>query len=268
VDQTTISLQEQIMDKQNVMFNLDDTLVECNKYFKIVINQFANLMVQWFQDDHITAEQVKQKQLELDLASVAQYGITSEHFPQSFVDTYAYFCASKGRSVDPSLMEQLEQLGKSVYDYMAEPLPDMYETLQQLKQDGHDLFLHTAGDEAIQKKKIAQLELSVYFENRIFVSRYKNTEALGRIVAEMHFDPRETWMIGNSLRTDIVPGLELGVQVIYIPAPEEWLYNLTEIDLIPTGAFLTLPSLKMVPNAIREYVGQNSSYKIKGGSYT
>jgi putative hydrolase of the HAD superfamily len=268
MDVNNISLQEPIMDKQNLLFNLDDTLVECNKYFKMVIDQFANLMVEWFREDHITAEQVKQKQLELDLTSVAQYGITSKHFPQSFVDTYAYFCASTGRAVDRLLAEQLEQLGKSVYDYVAEPLPDMYETLKQLKEDGHDLFLHTAGDEAIQKKKIAQLELSAYFENRIFISRYKNTEALGRIVAEMHFEPTETWMIGNSLRTDIVPGLELGVQVIYIPAPEEWQYNLTEINLVPKGAFLTLPSLKLVPEAIREYVGQNSSYKIEGGSYT
>jgi putative hydrolase of the HAD superfamily len=268
MDEYNNSLQEQIMDKQNLLFNLDDTLVECNKYFKMVIDQFAKLMVEWFHDHRITVEQVKQKQLELDLTSVAQYGITSKHFPQSFVDTYAYFCASTGRTMDRFLAQQLEQLGRSVYDYAAEPLPNMHETLKQLKQDGHELYLHTAGDEAIQKKKIAQLELSVYFENRIFISRYKNTEALGRIVAEMHFEPSETWMIGNSLRTDIVPGLELGVQVIYIPAPEEWQYNLTEIKLVPRGAFLTLPSLEMVPTAIREYVGQNSSYKIKGGSYT
>jgi putative hydrolase of the HAD superfamily len=244
------------MKKQNVLFNLDDTLVECNKYFRMVVEQFSVLLVDWFRDYHISAEQIRQKQLELDLASVAQYGITSKHFPQSFVDTYAYFCAAHGIMPDPNRIAQLERLGKSVYDFIAEPLPDMYETLKQLKREGHDLFLHTAGDELIQRKKIAQLQLSAYFENRIFISRYKNTEALGRIINEMHFDPTETWMIGNSLRTDIMPGLELGVQVIYIPVTEEWQYNITHVDVEPRGAFLTLPSLKMVPDAIRNYANQ------------
>jgi putative hydrolase of the HAD superfamily len=231
-------------------------LVECNKYFRMVIEQFSVLLVDWFREYNISAEEVRQKQLELDLASVAQYGITSKHFPQSFADTYAYFCAAYGITADPNRIKQLKRLGKSVYDFIAEPLPDMYETLKQLKREGHDLFLHTAGDESIQKKKIAQLQLSAFFENRIFISRYKDTEALGRIMNEMHFDPTETWMIGNSLRTDIMPGLELGVQVIYIPATEEWQYNITNIDVEPWGTFLTLPSLKMVPDAIRTYANQ------------
>jgi putative hydrolase of the HAD superfamily len=242
--------------KQNVLFNLDDTLVECNKYFRMVIEQFSVLLVDWFRDYQLSAEAVRQKQLELDLASVARYGITSKHFPQSFADTYAYFCAVYGIIPDPFRIKQLRRLGRSVYDFVSEPLPDMYETLTQLKQEGHDLFLHTAGDEAIQRKKIAQLQLSAYFENRIFVSRHKDTQALGRILNQMHFDPTETWMIGNSLRTDIMPGLELGVQVIYIPATEEWQYNMTNVTVEPRGAFLTLPSLKMVPDAIRSYTSQ------------
>jgi putative hydrolase of the HAD superfamily len=245
-----------MMKKQNVLFNLDDTLVECNKYFRMVVDQFIVLLVDWFREYNVTAEEIRQKQLELDLASVAQYGITSKHFPQSFVDTYAYFCAAKGITPDRNRITHLKRLGKSVYDFIAEPLPDMYETLKQLKREGHDLFLHTAGDESIQKKKIAQLELSVFFENRIFISRFKDREALGRIINEMHFDPTETWMIGNSLRTDIMPGLELGVQVIYIPATDEWQYNMTHVDVVPRGTFLTLPSLKMVPNAIRNYANQ------------
>jgi putative hydrolase of the HAD superfamily len=244
------------MDNQNILFNLDDTLVECNKYFKMVVDQFAHTMAEWFQDHRITVDQIKQKQLEFDLKSVAQYGITSEHFPQSFVDTYAFFCASFGMKMDPTRAKQLEQMGKSVYDYAAEPMPDMYDTLEQLKQDGHKLYLHTAGDEAIQQKKIAQLELSVFFENRIFISRFKNTAALSHIVTSMRFEPTETWMIGNSLRTDVMPGLELGVQVIYIPVAEDWQYNMVNIDRISQGKFLTLASLKMVPEAIRDYVQQ------------
>jgi putative hydrolase of the HAD superfamily len=244
------------MKKQNVLFNLDDTLVECNKYFKLVIKQFADMLGDWFRDGAISLEQIKQKQVELDLASVSQNGITSLHFPLSFVYTYVYFCELTRTKVDASKVELLERLGKSVYEFAAEPLPDMYETLQELKQEGHELYLHTAGDEAIQRNKIAQLQLAAYFDNRVFISKFKNTTALQHIVEQMQFDPKETWMIGNSLRTDILPALELGVQTIYIPAAVEWQYNVIEINVQPRGAFLTLPSLKEVPETIREYVVQ------------
>ncbi|MNN57615.1 hypothetical protein D3C81_1726100 [compost metagenome] len=64
-------------------------------------------------------------------------------------------------------------------------------------------------------------------------------------------------MVGNSLRTDIIPGLEQGTHVIYIPAPNEWHYNVVDITVKPKGAFLTLSSLNQVPEAIHGYVGEH-----------
>jgi putative hydrolase of the HAD superfamily len=242
------------MQKQNIIFNLDDTLIQCNQYFNQVINQFAEQMTEWFES--LTKEEIKQKQLEIDIESVEKNGLTTEHFPQSFVDTYLHYCELTGKRKEDDDIELLRKLGRSVFEIAVEPLPNMYKTLKQLKEEGHELYLHTGGEEANQRRKISQLELAVYFEHRVFISKHKDTTALTDILKTMDFDREKTWMIGNSLRTDILPALELGINTIYIPAKAEWEYNKIEVNVEPKGAFLTLTSLNEVPEAMNNYINQ------------
>lgn len=240
------------MPKLNIIFNLDDTLIHGNKYFMQVINQFTDQMIRWFPS--VSREDIKKKQLHIDIEKVDKYGLTLDHFPQSFVDTYAFYCEETGRQQKEEDILLLRELGYSVFDMPVEPLPDMYETLERLKGQGHELYLHTGGEEENQRRKITQLELATYFENRIFISKRKDTTALSDIMKTTKFDPAITWMVGNSLRTDILPALELGVHAIYIPPEKEWEYNMVEIHIEPKAAFLQLGSLKEVPDAI---VGRN-----------
>lgn len=240
------------MLKQNIIFNLDDTLAYCNRYFNQVIEEFADRMTLWF--DSFTKEEIRQKQLEIDLESVDEHGLTSERFPESFIGTYEYFCDVTGKEKDKSEMELLRKLGFEVFEIPVEPFPYMNETLKQLKEEGHELYLHTGGDEANQRRKITQLELTTYFEHRIFISEHKDTTALSDILKTIDADPKITWMVGNSLRTDIVPALEMGINAIYIPAEAEWKYNVVEVKVEPKGAFLTLASLNEVPDAIHRYI--------------
>ncbi|HWO95285.1 MAG TPA: HAD family hydrolase [Bacillus sp. (in: firmicutes)] len=244
--------KEQAMQKQNILFNLDDTLVECNIYFGQIIEEFADQMTKWF--DSLTKEEIKQKQLEIDLKSIDEHGLKSERFPESFVHTYQHFCNLTGKKQNKSDIELLRELGFKVFQIPVEPLPYMNETLQRLKEAGHELYLHTGGDEANQRRKIAQLELTTYFEHRIFISEHKDTTALSDILKTIDADPRITWMVGNSLRTDIVPALEMNIHAIYIPAETEWKYNVVEVNVEPKGAFLTLNSLAEVPDAIHKYM--------------
>lgn len=250
------------MPKQNIIFNLDDTLIECNKYFNLVNDRFAAMMAGWFKD--IAPDAIKTKQMELDLVSIDKNGLTVEHLPQSFVGTYQFFCAQTGKKPQEKDVQALTDLGYSVFTIPVEPFPFMYETLQQLKEQGHDLYLHTGGEEKNQRRKIAQLQLAAYFDNRIFISRHKDLQALVKIMNQMQFDPSVTWMVGNSLRTDILPGLEQGIHVIYIPAPSEWHYNMVEINVEPKGVFLTLNSLNEVPEAIRRAVREQEEGSARG----
>jgi putative hydrolase of the HAD superfamily len=240
------------MRKQNILFNLDDTLVYCNRYFNKAIESFANQMTAWF--EHVPAEEIKRKQLELDLASIKEYGLGSERFPESFVGTYKYFCEKTGKEKKESDIEHVRELGYKVFKTPVEPIPYMNETLQKLKDEGHELYLHTGGDEANQRRKITQLELTTFFENRIFISEYKDTTALSDILKTIDADPEKTWMVGNSLRTDIVPALEKHLNAIYIPGESEWKYDIVDVKVQPKGAFFTIDSLRKVPEVIHKYL--------------
>jgi putative hydrolase of the HAD superfamily len=240
--------------KQNLIFDLDDTLSYCNKYFELVINKFIDQMLLYFKHYSLTREEVRKKQLEIDLASIDQNGLTSHRFPDSFVHTYEHFCTNLGRLAVSVEADFLRELGESVFKIKVEPLPSMYETLQKLLKEGHELYLYTGGDEENQCRKINQLELSAFFHHRIFISIHKDTKALAHVLETIQADPKNTWMIGNSLRTDIKPALELGINAVHIPAPVEWEYNIVDIDIESKGAFLTIDSLEKLPGAIHEYV--------------
>ncbi|MED4402217.1 HAD family hydrolase [Metabacillus fastidiosus] len=244
------------MEKQNILFNLDDTLAYCNRYFNQVIGEFADQMTIWF--DSITKEEIKQKQLQIDVAAISQHGLKSERFPESFIGTYKYFCDLTGKEKKKDEIQYLRKLGLKVFEIPVEPIPYMNETLQLLKEEGHELYLHTGGDEANQRRKIAQLELATYFENRVFISEHKDTTALSDILKTINADPKVTWMIGNSLRTDIVPALEMDIHAIYIPAETEWQYNVVEVNVEHSSAFLTVNSLQEVPAIIYQSINEQT----------
>ncbi|MNC21300.1 Phosphoglycolate phosphatase [compost metagenome] len=143
------------------------------------------------------------------------------------------------------------KLGLSVYDQEVEAYPGMVETLDALKHDGHDLYLYTGGDDTIQQRKIEQMKLDVYFGDRIFIRQHKNIESLENILTSYPFERKRTWMIGNSLRTDVLPALTAGINSIYLKQQNEWLYNLIELQREMQQSVLTISSIHEVPPVIR-----------------
>ncbi|WML42404.1 HAD family hydrolase [Neobacillus sp. PS3-40] len=239
------------MKSQTLIFDLDDTLIQCNEYFREATNKFANQIHEWFPS--VSIEEINEKQLEIDVKSVEENGLNSARFPESLVSTYVFFSERHNREVKESEVQRIRTIGQSVFQVEVQPLPHMYEALNELQEDGHQLYLFTGGDEANQNRKVHQLELFTYFEDRIFIFNYKNTDALKKVLDKIECDYDATWVIGNSLRTDILPGLELGLNTIHIPAELEWNYNNNiETNVQNNGKMRTLKSLRELPQFIRE----------------
>ncbi|TYP72517.1 HAD family hydrolase [Paenibacillus methanolicus] len=244
------------MTKQQILFDLDDTLIYCNKYFYHVIDQFVDSMTMWFGGYGLTEMVIREKQTEIDLAGVHADGFKSDHFPESFIGTYRYFASLYGRALSSVEEDFLWKLGRSVYEHQVEPYPHMEETLDALATSGHELHLYTGGELLIQERKIKAMQLERYFDKRIYVRSRKNIEAMEDIIATGGFDRATTWMIGNSIRTDIVPALTAGIHAIHMKTDSEWVFNIVGIDVAPKGAFFTLEALKEVPDTIHGYLGR------------
>jgi putative hydrolase of the HAD superfamily len=250
--------------KQHILFDLDDTLVYCNKYFNLVLGEFFENMQQWFDGHALTTQQIREKQLEIDVTGVNKVGFASHHFPQSLIDTYRYFSRKYERATSTKEETYLSKLGMSVYTQDVEPYPHMVETLEELKSAGHSLYLYTGGETVIQQRKIDQMKLSIYFDDRIYIRQHKNIEALEGILSKGPFDRRATWMIGNSLRTDIMPAVNAGIHSIYIKQPNEWQYNIVELQPNPETSMYTITALEEVPKVIHEDIKQKQQKRTLG----
>ncbi|MNW49985.1 dUMP phosphatase [compost metagenome] len=236
--------------KQQIIFDLDDTLVYCNKYFELILNQFADMLTDWIGSHRITTGDIRSKQTEIDVAGVQKIGFASHHFPESLIDTYRYFCQEVEREQNAAEEDLLMQLGMSVYEQEIEPYPGMVDTLNLLQNQGHELFLYTGGEAVIQQRKIEQMRLADYFDDRIFIRQHKNIEALEEILESRYFTRGQTWMIGNSLRTDIAPAMSAGINSIYIKHPDEWSFNIIELNQEHNIPMYTVASLVEVPRII------------------
>ncbi|MDN3015389.1 HAD family hydrolase [Paenibacillus sp. BSR1-1] len=239
------------MNQQSLIMDLDDTLIHCSKYFRKSKNQFADQMLDWFHS--ATKEEILQKQLEIDLKNVEEFGLHSSLYPESLVLTYKYFCVKYGRGISDFEIKHVHSIGQSVFQIDVQPFPYLYEVLERLQEDGHDLVLFTGGDEENQRRKINQLGLENYFGDRVFICEQKNSYALQMVLDEIATEKYSTWMVGNSLKTDIKPAIELGINAIHIPAEIDWSYNILDIDIEPNGTFAELQSLLQLPEYLRDY---------------
>lgn len=245
------------MNQQTLILDLDDTLIHCNKYFKQAKNEFVKKIKEWMKTP--SAEEIMQKQLEMDLKNVEIHGLISETFTDSLLTTYFFFCQKYGKGIKANEIEEVRNIGRSVFETEVEPFPYMYDALNKLQKDGHQLYLFTGGDEKNQSRKIIQLGLEAYFEDRVFISAHKNNKALQKVLNKIPANKESIWMIGNSLKTDIKPAIELGINAIHIPSEIEWSYNIVDIELEQKGTFAELTSLLDLPVFFREYVFYNEA---------
>jgi putative hydrolase of the HAD superfamily len=238
-------------NQQTLILDLDDTLIHCNKYFKKSKFEFVKKLQGLFKT--LTHDEILQKQMEIDLKSIEEHGLHSSRYPESLVDTYVYFCQKFNREMKEKEIDAIRNIGRKVFEMEVEPFPYMYKVLEVLQEEGHHLFLFTGGDAFNQYRKIFQLGLEEYFNKGIFIFKHKNTKALKTVLTKIRSEKRSTWMIGNSLKTDIKPAIELGINAVHIPSEIEWSYNIIDIDIEPKGTFAELKSLLQLPEFLKEH---------------
>jgi len=152
---------------------------------------------------------------EIDIKNINQYGFIKERYPYSLGKTYEYFSQKKGKEINPDLKEKIEDLGWQVFKKIPELVDGVYQVLDILSPK-YFLILATLGDPQVQEKKVQLTGLKKYF-SVIYVLKYKNVEEYLNILKEQKLDKKDTWIVGNSVRSDLNPGLKVGLNCILIP---------------------------------------------------
>jgi putative hydrolase of the HAD superfamily len=205
----------------HLVFDADDTLWESNLLFERVIDDF----IAWI--DHPTLESgaIRSILLDIEAANSTAHGYGAEVFLRSLHDCFEQLLRRPPADDDRA---RLTELAGPVLAHTIEPIADVDATLDELR-GRHDLLLLTKGVEADQHAKIAKSGLADRFR-RIVVVPEKNAAVYEDLVRAEDLDPACTWMIGNSLKSDINPALAAGLGAVFIPNENTWTLEHAELD--------------------------------------
>jgi len=153
---------------------------------------------------------------EIDIRHITIQGFSKERYPLSLVKTYHYYNEKTGKKIDLKIEKHIADVGWKVFRQVPERVEGVEQILNHLK-NRYFLILATLGDPEIQQKKIIHSGLKSHF-SAVYVLNYKTVEEYQQILENHKLKKENTWLIGNSVRSDLNPGLKLGLNCILIPA--------------------------------------------------
>ena len=193
-------------------FDADDTLWQNEQFFRLTEERFVALL-----GDHGEAAEISGRLLEAERRNLAFYGFGIKGFVLSMIETAIEITDG---TVQASVIGEILAAGREMAAHPVETLPQARETLEHLASD-HRLVLITKGDLFDQERKLAQSGLGDLFHGVEIVS--DKTPDIYRRIFERHGDgPAQAMMVGNSLKSDILPALEAGAFAVHIPHELTW----------------------------------------------
>ncbi|WP_119304823.1 HAD family hydrolase [Dongia deserti] len=193
-------------------FDADDTLWHSERVFRLTEERFAALLA-----DYVDSEGLSQRLLETERRNLDFYGFGRKGFVLSMIETAIDVTDGK---VPTSVLKDLIDLGRDMAAHPIEILPNVRETLHEVAER-YRILLITKGDLLDQEQKLARSGLGELFQAVEIVSD-KSPATYQRIFARHGDGPERSVMVGNSLKSDVVPAIEAGGWGIFIPHPLTW----------------------------------------------
>ncbi len=214
-----------------LIFDADDTLWENNIYFERAFDRFVDFL----DHSHLTPLQIRDVLNEIELVNAKIHGYGSINFGRNLQQAYQHLAQ---RSIDPEDLNRVMTFAEEILEQPIEMIAGVEETLAELVTR-HDLALFTKGHPDEQRMKVDRSGLGRYFRHTGIVKE-KDPETYAKLVAEQGFDKAQSWMIGNSPKSDINPALAIGLGAVLVPHERTWVLERCDIHTPPGGRFLTV----------------------------
>ena len=195
-----------------IAFDADDTLWHNENYFQEVETAFCQLL-----EDYLPQHSTERELLKTEIANVSLYGYGIKSFMLSMIETAIRI--SDG-TIRVNLIDRIIQLGKEMLDKPVEKMGGVDEVLSILKNK-YRLVVATKGDLLDQERKLKKSGLEHYFHHVEIMSE-KGVGDYRKLIRHLDISPNQFLMIGNSLKSDVLPVLELGGYGFHIPYHITW----------------------------------------------
>lgn len=221
-------------------FDADDTLWQTEIHYLQAQQALGLILSHWDQ-----AENIDEILYQIHINNIPYYGYGIKSYILSMIETALHVSAGEIRGEQ---IEQILKIGKKMLDLNVVLLPHIEETLISLSSNFR-LMILTKGDLLDQTRKVKQSGLaSFFFAVEILVE--KTSETYASVLEKYQVNPNNFLMVGNSIRSDVEPVLQLGGTAVHIPASTTWKHELvSEFDTSQKG-FFTLEHIGQLPELI------------------
>jgi putative hydrolase of the HAD superfamily len=223
------------MDLKVIAFDADDTLWVNEPYFRQTEERFYELL-----SGYSSQHELERELLKIEIANLSLYGYGIKGFILSMIEA-ALKVTDNNISTD--VVSQIIDLGKQMLNQPIELLDGVENVLQSLKGK-YRLVVATKGDLLDQERKLKKSGLSHYFHHIEIMSEKDDANYL-KLIKHLDIQPCELMMIGNSLKSDILPVLNIGGNAVHVPYHITWAHEHIE-DSIDNERFKSAKDIKEI----------------------
>jgi len=226
-------------DIKVIGFDADDTLWVNETYFREAELEFAKLL-----SDYETPNKIDQELFKKEIGNLELYGYGIKAFMLSMVETALEL---SNYTISNKKIEQIVNIGKSMLNKPVELLEGVEDVLKHLSSKSYKLILATKGDLLDQERKLEKSGLASYFHHIEILSDKKEDNYL-KILKNLDINPSEFLMIGNSLKSDILPLIHINAKAIHVPFHTTWAHEMVSDNETSGKEYKTIKDLKELIN--------------------
>jgi putative hydrolase of the HAD superfamily len=223
------------MNVKVIAFDADDTLWVNEPYFRQSEEAFCTLL-----SEYLPRHELERELLKIEIGNLGLYGYGIKGFILSMVETAM---AVTDNMISSKTIGEIIDLGKQMLNQPIELLDGVEEVLEALKGK-YRLVVATKGDLLDQERKLKKSNLNGYFHHVEVMSEKDDLNYL-KLIKHLDIRPSELLMIGNSLKSDVLPVLNIGGYAIHVPYHITWAHEEIEHS-IDSGMFKSVESIRDV----------------------
>jgi len=225
-----------------VGFDGDDTLWHSETRFHVTQGEFHELLKQ-----HVPEADADRRLAEMELKNLGIYGYGVKSFTLSMLETAIELTEGQ---IPASDLKVILGWGKRMLMEPTELLDGVEETLHKLSPS-YDMLLITKGDLFDQESKLAQSGLGDLFLG-VEILTEKNVDSYRGVFRRRSIQPEDFVMVGNSLRSDVVPVVSLGGHAVHIPYEVTWDHEHVPEEEMPKEGWRRIASIRELPGLLEE----------------
>lgn len=204
-----------MVDIDVVGFDADDTLWHNENLFSVTQESFRQLLAEYG-----PTEDIASRLTQTELNNLKHFGYGVKGFTLSMIETALELTDNR---IDAKQIKRMIELGKEMLSAPVELLDHVEKTITTLALK-HRLMLVTKGDLFDQESKLARSGLGPFFSGVEIVSE-KNPATYTAILKRNGIDPERFFMVGNSMKSDVIPVLDIGGWAAHVPYKITWVHE-------------------------------------------